>query len=415
MKPISDILWQEICNDLLDHHSLFYKLGEMGKPFRTDRISTACVTFDKKGNFLCFLFNPDFWEKSTLYEKKFVICHEALHIILNHGKRFADSKDNTRANYAMDVVVNHSLVNRFGFIRDEISGWQDYCWVDTIFKNKKVNSMDIPEDETAEYYLNLLNRIYSDDKFSKQFGLVDEHSFTEEDMKELFEKLNAELSEEEKEALKKYLEKHGKEAGNTAGGLAHLVANEKVKVKRKWESVITKWTNLRLKDGDECVEQWARKHRRFQFLNNGMFLPSEMDIEEMSLQKDKITVYFYCDTSGSCWHLKDRFFLAAESLPKKHFDVKMFCFDTAVYPTDLKSRKMYGGGGTSFGIIENHLASETVNKSLPYPESVWVLTDGHGDLINPKFPERWHWFITEYGSNSYVPSKSKFYSLSDFS
>ena len=45
--------------------------------------------------------------------KLFVICHEMLHIILNHGKRSKNtlSENKIAANMALDIVVNHSLIN----------------------------------------------------------------------------------------------------------------------------------------------------------------------------------------------------------------------------------------------------------------------------------------------------------------
>ena len=416
MQSINDTEWQNICQDLLDHHSLFYKVGEMGRPFFTDSIPTACVTFDKSGKFLNFLFNPEFWNNSTDYEKRFVICHESLHIILSHGKRFADSKESIAANYAMDVVVNHSLVNRFGFVREEISGWKDYCWVDTLFKGKKANNLDIPEDETAEYYLNLLKRFYPNEKNIKELSLVDSHDFSDQEMKEIFEALNDHLSDEEKESLRKFCDKQNQnnKAGKNQGSGLYFVPKTKVAQVRKWETVIQKWTKYKMLNIEKTNDQWARKHRRFSMIKSNMFLPSELDVEDMSLEKNKLMVYFFCDTSGSCWHLKDRFFKAAESLPKKYFDVKLYCFDTIVYQTDLKQRKMLGGGGTSFEIIEKFIQKDCKENRSAYPDSVWVITDGHGDSVIPAQAQNWHWFISEHGTTRFLPPKSKFYELSDF-
>ena len=92
----------------------------MGKPVFTDRIQTAAVQFDKEGNYLMFLLNEKFWNECDEYKKIFVICHEALHIILNHGKRFQEKENPKIFNIAVDIVVNHSLVKDFGFIREEI-------------------------------------------------------------------------------------------------------------------------------------------------------------------------------------------------------------------------------------------------------------------------------------------------------
>jgi predicted metal-dependent peptidase len=418
MTTIHPKEWNEIKLALLDHHSLFYKIGEMGVPYLTESIPTACVVFDKTGNFINFLFNPILWKKSSLYEKTFIVCHEALHIILRHGYRFKDAKNDSAANVAMDISINHSLVDRFGFVRENISEWEELCWIDTVFKDDK-NLQNIPKDESAEYYLNLLNR-KNKTSFKK---LLDEHQFFDGDTKSVFDKLNKELSKEEKETIQKFIEKHGpvKEYGNTAGNSLDVAGNLQIQVKKKWETVVKKWTQKHLVESSQNSEQWARKHRRFSVIDSSMFLPSEMEIEDMHIQEGKLNVLFFLDTSGSCYHLKDRFFNSAESLPKHRFNVQLFCFDTKVTSTDVQSRKIYGGGGTSFVCIENYIQQMLNKKELSkYPDAVWIMTDGYGDKVFPQKPENWIWFIDgseeqlKYVIKNYLPTNSTCFSLKDF-
>ena len=117
------------------HHAFFYKLWELGTPRLTFAISTAAVGFDRKGHQIAYLFNPLFWKDCDTYKKVFVICHEFLHILLNHGIRSKDCDVPQLANIALDVVVNHMLVDKFGFDRTKIKGWEDLCWLDTTFKD----------------------------------------------------------------------------------------------------------------------------------------------------------------------------------------------------------------------------------------------------------------------------------------
>lgn len=413
--------WKEICYALMDHHSLFYKLGEMGRPILTESIPTACVTFDKKGNYFNFLFNPTLWKNSTFYEKMFIVCHEALHIILNHGRRFKDSTNMQLSNIAIDIVVNHALVNRFGFVREQINKHEELCWIDTIFKTKKINGVDISEDENAEYYLNLLNK--NAKKVNLNVSLVDDHNFDELG-DEIFDALNKELTDQEKNSLKKFIEKQDskdKEAGANIGGRLHFADKVDVKVKKKWETVIEKWARFVLTNSDIASEQWAKQHRRFTMLGGNLFLPSESEIEDLVFDNKKLNVFFYLDTSGSCWNLKDRFFAAAESLPIKNFNVNLFCFDTEVYETDLKSRKIMGGGGTKFDIIENHIQMNTVNQNIKYPDAVFIVTDLYGNIVKPAKPERWNWFVENKNTTvlkklktDYIPDECKVYDLNDF-
>lgn len=419
---ISKEEWKEICLSLLDHHSLFYKIGEMGVPILTDSVPTACVTFDKSGKYINFLFNPNFWEKSSLYEKVFVVCHEALHIILNHGSRFKDSKNPQISNVAMDVVVNHILVNRFGFDRNSIKMADELCWIDTVFADELANGKIISDDETAEYYLNIINKNKNQDSLHS-LRIVDTHGDDNSDSKFVFDKINEELTQEEKNSIKSVYDKHSEKklAGKNSESHIHFASQEQIKPKKRWETVVNKWAKKTLKNTDHDLEQWAKKHRRHVCLGTDLFLPSDTEVEDLYLEKNKIEVFFYLDTSGSCWHLKDRFFSVAESLPTKYFSVKLFCFDTVVSTTDIETRKMRGGGGTSFRIIEEHIQKTTKENNTNYPDSVWVLTDLYGDKVVPKFPERWHWFVdlhTEQTMNSirneYVPQECKLFLLRDF-
>ena len=133
--------------ELDTHHALFYKMWEMGKPFFDTSIQTAAVQFDRDGQQVSYLFNPDFWNSLSDYERIFIICHESLHVILNHGYRTKDTDNMQKANIALDIVVNHTLVRKFGFDRTKLSMEKDMCWTDTIFPNEQV-----PDNECFEYY-----------------------------------------------------------------------------------------------------------------------------------------------------------------------------------------------------------------------------------------------------------------------
>jgi len=149
-------------------------------------------------------------------------------------------------------------------------------------------------------------------------------------------------------------------------------------------------------------------------LPKDLMLPTDIDVDDLHHDKNKIDVWFFLDTSGSCYHLKDRFFAAAASLPENRFNIRLFCFDTSVQETDLISKKIYGGGGTSFKILEQHIQNEINSKNCKYPE-VFVISDGWGDYVNPQFPAKWHWFLTENGSKTHLPKKSNIYELKDYS
>jgi hypothetical protein len=410
----------ELSRDLEKHHALFYKMWEMGKPIFDSNIKTAGVSFNEAGEYFQFVFNPEFWDRMTPYERTFVICHECLHVILNHGIRINGNKEPDRCNQALDVVVNHSLVNNFGFNRSLIRDADEYCWVDTVFPNQAV-----PDDECFEYYF---HRIKPMDAAHLQ--LVDTHGSLGQTglpglpgmPSEVIDKLNEALGETEKGGggLKEVVEKHfekdfaknyGGPAGTGQGGIWTFANVGKVQKKKKWETVIKQWAKKYDKPEFHDVEQWARTNRRFTMMNGGLILPTEMELEHDL--EGRIQVWFFQDTSGSCSGFTDRFFAAAMSLPEDRFDVKMHCFDTEVYETDLKSKKLYGFGGTSFQCIERYVQNYIKKEGQKYPKAVFVITDGYGDNVNPEIPRNWYWFL----SNDYrhcIPKESNVFQLKNF-
>lgn len=402
---IDDNLWFEISSELEKHHAIFYKLWQMGKPEFTNEVPTGGIKFDKDGNFFRFLFNPDFWNSLDFNNKLFLICHECLHVILNHGARIKDSKNTAACNQALDIVVNHLLISKFSFERKDIQDWSSLCWVDTIFTEN-----GIPTDEAYEYYYNLFQKKYGDGSPLGEIKLVDDHSF-EEDSLEAIKEIE-DISDEEKQSLADSLGKHAGDGSDEHNFF--LIKKKKIVKKLKWETVIKKWSYSILKNVPKDIEQWARLSRRLSMLPRDMFLPSDWEVDTLDKQKDKIEVYFFLDTSGSCWSYKDRFFNAAKSLPENKFNVHLFCFDTQVYPTTLESQKVYGGLGTSFKILEQYIQRQIKENKIKYPDGIFVITDGYGDLINPSFPKQWHWFMVENGTKKLIAKECNFYELSDF-
>jgi hypothetical protein len=150
--------YRAISRILEKHHSVFYKMWEYGIPVLTESVPTAAMVWDSKSyNPLEFRFNPKFWESLDIDSKAFIICHECLHAILLHGERGRTLReaqaDKVKINVAMDLAINHMLVNSFDFDRDNVSVAKSGCWVDTVFEN-----MDVPTNLSFEEYYYLLEK-----------------------------------------------------------------------------------------------------------------------------------------------------------------------------------------------------------------------------------------------------------------
>lgn len=437
--------FNEISRDLDKHHSIFYQIWEMGHPRLTFEVPTAAITFDKKGRRVEFLFNPEFWKESDTYTKMFVICHECLHVILNHGLRIKDLKRNPYwarlSNIGLDIVINHMLVDKFNFDRHSVRGQEKYCWIDTVFgKDYKT----IERNRAFEYYFGLLKQKTIEDLKSGKIKIVfvdgssgdlggdmiDVHDFLEglDDetlRKEIEDNINKNVNDIDKknfvdklnetgegsESLKQNKE-NNKQAGTVAGNiLFKMDIYEKVKKKRKWETVIQKWSMKFIRE-DDGVEQWSRANRRIGDMFTNLMLPSEID-DQKSIN-DRIEVWFFLDVSGSCVGLKDRFFRAARSLPEDKFLVNAFSFDTQVHEADIKKGILRGGGGTAFDILESYIQKALkADPKKKYPEAVFVMTDGYGNHIHPQIPNRWYWFLS-VNYRECIPKECNMHLLKDF-
>lgn len=403
----------QIARELESFHAIFSKIWQIGIPVEDTSIPTASVSFDKKGGFLKFSFNPDFFKSIDNYKLKFVICHECLHIILNHGMR-SIGLDRNIANIAMDVVINEHLVKSFGFDRYNIADQEKYCWYDTVFSE----SDTYEKDRNFEYYyLILKGNNYSNDTNY----LVDDHAtMTDADescINSILQDAASELHADEVKKLSQIFSDDddiaSMQRGIFEGGMVKYMKNSSVKVKRKWETIIKKWEIEALKRDTKYKEQWVVKNRRFVTMKTSLLLPTYGDIDHISNKQEKIHVLFFLDTSGSCEHLADRFWTAALSLPKNKFELTLLCFDTQVYEVDINTRELYGFCGTSYSILDEYVRSYMEkNKNKKYP-TVFVITDGYGNNVTPEQPSKWHWMLTE-NHTLCIPKNSNIYNLKDY-
>lgn len=399
-----------ISKQLEKHHSIFYTFWKMGMPVFDEKVKTAEVRFNKAGEFLEYRFNPDFWNSLDNYTRTFVICHECLHIVNNHGMRVnafrpENWEGSDLANIAMDLAVNHSLVSNFGFKRELIQGGENACWIDTVF-DKDAFDKDTPvlPNKSFDYYYDLL----SDMEMEISVSTLDAHNFSDinpDDLAKLAEKVADKVSEEEVDSFVRKVE-----AGDEECNANFIVKIQKPKKKKKWETVIQEWTMKQISTKE--ADQWRVVNRRYSLLDDDLILPTENETEEE--EKDKTEVWFYQDVSGSCLSYVERFFKAALSIPEDKFKVRAWCFDTEIYPVNLKTGEIQGGGGTDFHILESHIQEVTKKEGKPYPKAIFVITDGYGDEIKPAKPKNWYWFLTENGYKGYLPKESKIYKLEDF-
>jgi predicted metal-dependent peptidase len=395
-------------NTLYRFGDIFYALYSMGRMVPSEEVDTAAIAFDPmSGQPLTFLYNPEYWNTIDDYTKQFIVCHEMLHVILKHGIRAKDVLSKPKTNYALDVAVNHTLVEVYGFIRERVNGHEKLCWVDTVFKGHP-NVENIPTNQTFEYYYSMMPEDPEGGKNGEYKIVEDGHGglggITAEDVQDMLS--DCQINEDDAEKLKEAMNRDGmdkaaigigKDQGNSVTIIPKL---QKVRWST-WENVVRRWTKKYRNKGKEL--NWIKENRRTSSLGKEFMLPSYSKLNGKELCKTDVFVYL--DTSGSCRNYAHPFMAMADSIPKDKFDIKLFCFDTKVYPTDLKTRQLYGFGGTAFHIIENHIQSELKKgKIRKYPGAVFVVTDGYGTQVNMQHPDRWYWFLTPRSTDGYYPS-----------
>ena len=415
--------WEEVGEELEDYYSLFYSFWNVGRPQEDASIPTAAVAFAPNGKFIDFVFNPKFWKELSHYERTFVVSHEMLHLVLNHGVRMV-GLNKELANIAMDVVVNEMLVYYYGFDREKISFAEELCWLDTVFPEG-----GIPHKQNFEYYYEQLvdklveelvgKFMFIDDASTlegKDFGKVAKEihkglcGFDKADFEEELEEL------EENDTPKGEGRNIGGQLAGTGTGRWEIYTWQKPPVIQKWYKLFKKFIYI---STDKDEEQWARPDRRFTELPDDLILPSEH--ENLGNEKEKVSIWLFLDISGSCYNLRHTFLRTYETIPKDKFDVRLFTFDTWVKEIDTTKPKIYGGGGTCFIAIEKAIQSEIKKQSKKYPKIVSVFTDGYGSYVQPEFPERWYWFLTNERNNyawdrqdEYIPKNSHILKLSDY-
>lgn len=416
-----------IASELDKYNSLFRTFWDCGGFSFKDTGTTTWLEHNEWG--LSFCFNPTYYEQLTKAQRIFLCAHQLVHMVLEHPARTAFAKDKEKAKIATDIVVNHYLCDVLNFNRLIIDGWEELHWADTVFPGQ-----EIPTAASWEYYYQLLldknqpeepekseekNDSGTGESAEKVITAQDDHTWWENT--ELVEEVTIEVTNimgsapiAAIQALLQTGTSEMQEAGWAKGRMNELKL-KKVKVKRKWESVIKQWEKKTISSKVQEEDRWDRTNRRFHSILSGRncFLPTEVEQDVRQLDDTKIEVLFFLDTSGSCFHLKERFFNAARTLNPKYFDVRLFAFDTAVAEVSLKSGKVYGGGGTAFDIIEAEIQRILKEKKGKYPV-VWIITDGYGNDVHPACPQRWHWFLTEGNSTRNIPDRSKVFLLNNF-
>lgn len=424
-----------ILSSLSDYDSIFKVIYRFSNIIFDPIIPTACVSFneystDKK--FINMKFNPYLWNALNTETKLFIICHECMHIIYEHGYRLpkkdtiniiSEDEDsatleinyNSMWNIATDIFINHNLLNNFKFLSNNLNIWFTYnlSFIDTVFKEQDLFNK-VLYNKNSDYYFYLL----LDKSKEEQSKII--KKFLDGDILDLIQKCksNGKISKNNSKKIKDEIQKDISRSKNAEKKVEDLnkelqdldqttepgneESNTKYKIPSKKNTKAYNW-NLFLKnvllvdDVNTNYYSFNRINNKYLHImkNNNIIIPSELDDSDIGYVKPSCAVYM--DVSGSCIHLTDRFWEVVNSIPEDLYSLNIYVFDVSVREVKKGDTIHDVGGGTSFYCIVDHY-----NKLKQKPIKSFVITDGFGDNCSDilKNPSDWIWLLEKNNSSS---------------
>lgn len=361
----------------------FYGTLLMRLNFALAPCGTACTDMKR------IYFDPEFLKQLSEEQLLFVLKHEVLHCVLQHGSR-ARGFHTMLYNIAADIVVNSTLLEAMNVKEFEVLGERAM--------HLTPNGKEGRYFTTEQVYEMLLNK-YKDEldnpqKISEKYGdQIDDHRI----WGSLLE--GTSLEEEWKEFLKVALGDMGPDQGMPPAvrQFAKQLAYES---RVDWRSALQDFVQMTKSDLDYTFSPPDKRFRKSKF-----FLPAFNEIEEETIDD----IWFVIDTSGSIdnkqlTELFEEMRMCVEQFP--NISVKISFFDTKVHGVtefhteyqeiDWKSIVPVGGGGTSFHCIFKYM-KEHMKEELP--TAVVILTDGYAAY--PKKEDAMGvpvlWILTSWG------------------
>lgn len=335
-------------------------------------------------------FNPEFFMGLTAEERIFLILHEVMHNVYNHGIRLG-FRDHKTWNEAADYVINGELIDRgFTMPKDGLhntsyDGWSADEVYEDLIKNKDKGGSNNPSpwpDLQAPPDSDGAGGNDSASGNGNSNGGIPQPSAQE------VEDHNKDLLTQATQASKM----GGDKAGTVPGSLERIL-DDMLYPKLPWNQILAKYL-FSLNKNDYS---WRKPNRRF--ISQGIIMPS--------LHSEGIgRIDFAIDTSGSVSKSDFDRFISEIGYVFKTFnptEIGVMQFDSILQSNDkccsvqdFMKLEFKGGGGTQ---IEPVLEAYKTSKS----KALIILTDGylHQSIdIDPKKPVVW----CVYNNPRFIPA-----------
>jgi predicted metal-dependent peptidase len=350
---------------LLLRHPFF---GNMATRLKVQHCDDWCPTAATDGKHL--FYNTQFFNALSNKEIEFVIAHEILHCVFDHIIRRED-RDPMIYNIACDYIVNNTLVrDKIGepvkmiqiFQDWKYDGWQSEAVYDDIYKKAEENGKKFLEQmgELLDEHIDWESKP-SKPKAGKGGSKEDQRpSYTKEEMKKIRDQI--------KENMISSAQSAG--AGNIPAEVERMI-KELTEPKMNWREILRQQIQATIRN-DYTFSRPSRKGWHTGVVLPGMNFDQQIDCAiafDMSGSiGDDQALNFLSEVKG----IMDEF---------KEYNLKLWCFDTAVYNEkdysssdgeDFSNYKPIGGGGTEFMVNWEYMKEHDIQ-----PKKLIMFTDGY--------------------------------------
>ena len=341
--------------------------GNMATRLKVENCDDWCPTAATDGKHL--FYNTQFFNALSNKEIEFVIAHEILHCVFDHIIRRED-RDPHIYNIACDYIVNNTLV------RDKIGdpvkmipiyqdwkydGWQSEAVYDDIYEKAKENGKKFLEQmgQLLDEHIDWEKKPGQSKKGKGGKGQKRPH-YTKEEMKKIRDQV--------KENMISAAQSAG--AGNVPAEIERMI-KELTEPKMNWREILRQQIQATVKN-DYTFSRPSRKG-----WHTGVVLPG-MNFDQ------QIDCAIAFDMSGSIGNDQAKDFLSeVKGIMDefKEYNVKLWCFDTAVYNEkdysstdgeDFSDYQPVGGGGTEFMCNWEYMKEHDIQ-----PKKLIMFTDGY--------------------------------------
>ena len=330
-------------------------------PDRKDILPCSTVGVDGYGN---LYYNEKFIEGLSIKTCKEILCHEVLHVVLEHMKR-VEQRDKRIWNIAIDLAVNYILRQHgMNLTKDALVPDKN-----GFFKKFNIN---VKGKIAEQIYTELYNKVPRMLKIQKDIHIYRGSNKLQKSYKD---QKNLRTEKVDWKKILREAEVHSKIHGVEPLGIERDI-DFLFRYKINWKSLLWKYIISEIPNDFT----WLKPSKRA--ISAGIYLPS--------VKKENIDIIVAIDTSGSITKKILSEFLGEIIKLSRSFDfidVTLLTCDTKVHDVfqlrnreiiqKLKKIKIHGGGGTNFIPVFEWIEENQKNTKL-----LIYLTDGYG--IYPK-------------------------------